>query len=102
LNACSEKSFITISNNGSFEKLDYNIIGESCESDIEKGKWPNIPVIYNNNLGEFKVENGARVYEVFSKGVNPTNFTVDKIDVTYGSILDDPSGRYIYSYIRIN
>lgn len=100
-NDCSKKSIITINSDGTFEKLDYKLDGENCESESKKGRWPNKPIIYNNNIGDFKIDNSSRVYEVFSKGINKTNNTVYKIDVTYGSIKNE-SGRYIYTYMRVD
>lgn len=98
---CSPESMITLKSNGTFEMLDFKLNGIRCESEFKKGRWSNKPVVVSNALGDFKVDNSTRVYEVYSKGVNRTNLTVDRIDVAYGSLMDNPSGRYIYTYIRI-
>lgn len=98
---CSRNSTITINKNGTFEILEYAVKEGNCESENIIGTWVYKEILYNNALGEFKVNNSEMVYEIFSKKTTP-DYSVSKIDVTHGSVLDDPSGRYIYTYVRVN
>lgn len=98
-NNCSRQSTFQINANGTFEKFDFQLHQENCVNENLRGKWNGGELVYKQSLGEFKLDNSEVVYDLFSKEVSAF-YTIDKIDVTYGSA--DEDGRYIYTYKRDN